>query len=173
MDVSSLIEHLVSDESRRHAGLDTTHELTYDHQIRGGRESRSRQGVHALRETREALCDIEYGNVDVKPATAEGVSDQDVITAVYRQGALHPLEPLELDEDQRVRIQVFPDPVLTHSQERGLRTLREAGLLHTGPLTPSMDAPMSESERQKLADRLGESPGKATSEMVIEDRGTW
>jgi hypothetical protein len=51
-------------------------------------------------------------------------------------------------------------------------------LIAEGPMRPRPDGPippdpLSEEERQTLADRLGRAPGKPASEMVVEDRGEW
>ena len=102
----------------------------------------------------------------------------EIVTAVYENGLLRPLEPLDLRERQRVRIQVFPeegggqggpeDPI-----ETLIHRLIAEGRMRPRPDGPIPPAPLSEEERQSLADRLGRAPGKPASEMVIEDRGEW
>ena len=100
----------------------------------------------------------------------------EMITAVYENGALHPLTPLKLQEHQRVRVQVLPESTPeeeTTARERVERILSAAGMLQARTVAPTPTAPISETERQALADRLGRASGKTTSEMVIEDRGAW
>jgi len=95
----------------------------------------------------------------------------ETITAVYERGILRPLQPLNLREQQRVRIQVLPE----ETEDEGaavVRILVEAGLMHPPDreMPPPPD-PVSEKERQDLAERLSQAPGKPLSEVVIEDRG--
>ncbi|OQA97546.1 MAG: hypothetical protein BWY25_02133 [Chloroflexi bacterium ADurb.Bin222] len=97
-----------------------------------------------------------------------------VITAIYEKGALRPLTPLNLREHQRVRLQVLPEPVPEEetARERVERILSAAGMLQAVPES-LLPMSVSEEERQALADRLGNAPGKTAAEMVIEDRGAW
>jgi predicted DNA-binding antitoxin AbrB/MazE fold protein len=102
----------------------------------------------------------------------------EIVTAVYENGLLRPLEPLDLRERQRVRIQVLPengerqekpeDPI-----ETLIGKLIAEGRMRPRPEGPIPPDPLSEEERQALADRLGRTSGKLASEMVIEDRGEW
>ena len=96
----------------------------------------------------------------------------EIVTAVYEKGMLRPLQPLDLQERQKVRIQVLPEKTTENEREATVRILVEAGLMRprSNPLIVPPD-PLSEKERQALADRLGQVPGKSASEMVIEDRG--
>ena len=99
-----------------------------------------------------------------------------IVTVVYEKGMLRPLRPLELQESQRVRIQLLPDETapgkLNNEGEDVIQELIVAGLMH-GPAEQGAipTDPLSTEERKALADRLGCAPGKLTSEMVIEDRG--
>jgi len=102
----------------------------------------------------------------------------EIVTAVYEKGMLRPLQPLNLRERQRVRIQVVPeDPDV--SEEPGdntdalIQRLVAKGLMRPRPRGPIPPDPVSAEERKALADRLGRAPGKSASEMVIEDRGEW
>ncbi|HOU13110.1 MAG TPA: antitoxin family protein [Anaerolineae bacterium] len=97
----------------------------------------------------------------------------ETITAVYEKGTLRPLTPLRLREQQRVRIQVMPENAAEDDDEREqvINILVAAGLVQPKPKGPVPPAPLSWKERQALADRLGNVPGKTASEMVIEDRG--
>jgi predicted DNA-binding antitoxin AbrB/MazE fold protein len=96
----------------------------------------------------------------------------ETILAVYEDGVLRPLEPLQLKERQTVYIQVLPqESVATDEREDTVRILVEAGLVRPRPGGPIPPDPLSKEERKALADRLGQAPGKTASEMVIEDRG--
>ena len=94
-----------------------------------------------------------------------------LITAVYENGLLRPLEPLHLKEQQRVLIQLLPDTA-SGDAEQAIRELVNNGSL-TLPLGQSNVPPLSETERQELATRLGQATIKPLSETIIEDRGEW
>jgi len=94
------------------------------------------------------------------------------VTAVYEKGVLRPLRPLNLRERQSVRIQIVSEGTVDNQAEAAIHALTRAGLL-TPPPRRTAVAPMSETERQELADRLGRAPGKPLSETIIEDRGEW
>jgi predicted DNA-binding antitoxin AbrB/MazE fold protein len=98
----------------------------------------------------------------------------EIVTAVYEKGILRPLQPLNLRERQRVRIQVFPEEVAEteNEYEAAIRALVAEGLL-TPPPGRSKVPPIPEQERLELANRLGRAPGKPLSEIIIEERGEW
>jgi len=96
----------------------------------------------------------------------------EVVEAIYERGVLRPLDPLDLSEQQKVRIQVWPEQ--EPEEEEVLRILTQAGLMQPRPRPGSQPVPpLSEDERQALADEVGRAPGKSLSEIVIEDRGAW
>lgn len=107
----------------------------------------------------------------------------EIVTAVYEKGVLRPLQPLNLRERQRVRIQVLPEEPVVREEpdnqvenevDKIIQSLVASGLMRPRPkrdVTPP--DPLSAEERKALADRLGRVPGKSASEMVIEDRGEW
>ncbi len=102
----------------------------------------------------------------------------EIVTAVYERGTLRPLQPLDLQEQQQVRIQVLPEtPDVSKEPEDRMEALIQRlvakGLMRPRPRGPIPPDPVSAEERKALADRLGRAPGKPTSEMVIEDRGEW
>ena len=103
------------------------------------------------------------------------------VTAVYEKGVLRPVQRLNLRENQRVQIQILkPEPGETldveekaeQEMERIIQSLVQAGIL-APPAGHSDVEPMSEQERQKLAEEMGRMPGKPLSEIIIEDRGEW
>jgi predicted DNA-binding antitoxin AbrB/MazE fold protein len=102
----------------------------------------------------------------------------EIVTAVYEKGMLRPLQPLDLQEQQKVRIQILPEE-LDVSEEPGdntdalIQRLVAKGLMRPRPRGPIPPDPVSAEERLRLADLMGNAPGKSASEMVIEDRGKW
>lgn len=97
----------------------------------------------------------------------------EVVTVVYEKGVLRPLTPLNLPESQTLRIQILSESVEDETQEV-LELLAKAGLISVPDRpTPPPPDPVSEAERRQLAERLGQAPGKALSDIVIEDRGEW
>lgn len=94
-----------------------------------------------------------------------------VITAVYENGLLRPLEPLHLQEQQRVWIQVLPE-LLDEEVKQVMQTLVSQGVVAL-PSGYSDIVPLPETERQALADRLGQATSKPLSEIIIEERGAW
>jgi len=93
----------------------------------------------------------------------------EIIEAVYERGVLRPLQPLNLREQQSVRIQVLEEEGPAESEEI-VRLLVTAGLMQP-PLVPDAPPPLSEEDRQALADELGRMPGPPLSELVIAERG--
>jgi predicted DNA-binding antitoxin AbrB/MazE fold protein len=94
------------------------------------------------------------------------------VTAIYEDGVLRPLSPLELTEHSKVEITVFEI-----SQERDQQSHREkvdkaladAGLLSTARGTnDGASLPLSAERRQELADLF--SVGGPVSDVINEDR---
>ena len=112
--------------------------------------------------------------MDMKPRLHE-VARRGVLnnryTAVYENGLLRPLTPLNLADGQIVRLQVLlADTPLDDESAAAERVLVAAGLKRPRPETIP-PAPISDAERRELADQLGRLPGKPLSEIIIEDRG--
>ena len=93
----------------------------------------------------------------------------EIVTAIYEDGKLRPLKPLNLREHQTVRVQVLSDEPAEQVQQV-IRSLVADGLL-TPPLGHSDIDPIPEDERKELAESLGKAPGKPLSEIIIEERG--
>jgi len=96
----------------------------------------------------------------------------ETITAVYENRVLRPLSPLNLRESQTVRIQIMPEKPLEDEEEIAIHMLVADGLLTPPPRCSDVE-PLSDDERWELADRMGQTPGRPLSEIIIEDRGEW
>lgn len=94
----------------------------------------------------------------------------EIVTAVYENGVLRPLHPLNLRERQTVRVQVLPEE--PGKVEQVIKALVEAGLLTPPPGHSEID-PLSEEERRELAQTLSQASGRPLSEIIIEERGEW
>ena len=92
----------------------------------------------------------------------------EVVTAVYEKGVLRPSRPLKLRENETVRIQVLNS---VSAREEVVSLLAVAGMMRQPDEGfPPID-PVPDAARRALAERLGQVPGKALSEIVIEERG--
>lgn len=96
----------------------------------------------------------------------------EVIIAIYENGLLRPLVPLPLKEQQKVRLQVLPEPPVDEETSQVMQTLVDEGVLSLPPGSSETN-PLSELERQELADQLGQASPKSLSEIIIEERGEW
>ena len=99
------------------------------------------------------------------------------IPAIYENGVLRPLAPVQLHDLQTVWLKVLPQPV-TESQpgqaktelQSALQRLYESGLLT--PPTTSDAPPISEADFVALVQSI-KVTGQPLSETIIEDRGEW
>jgi len=103
----------------------------------------------------------------------------ETIAAIYEKGVLRPLEPLNLREQQRVHIQIVSEETTDEEKtEDEVQTLIQR-LVAKGWMRPDSDGDppppdsVSEKERYRLADLMGQAPGKPLSEIIIEERGEW
>jgi predicted DNA-binding antitoxin AbrB/MazE fold protein len=92
----------------------------------------------------------------------------EVISAVYEHGLIHPLEPLNIHENQKIKIRIIPE-TLPERSEQIIQFLIQIGLL-TSSQGDSQIKPVSEKERNRLAEKLAQAASKPLSEMIIEER---
>lgn len=97
----------------------------------------------------------------------------EIVTAVYEEGVLRPLDPLNLREHQAVRIQVLADVPEEDPGAEAVRILVAAGLMRAPERGKPPADPVPDEKRRALAERLGRAPGRSLSTMIIEDRGEW
>jgi predicted DNA-binding antitoxin AbrB/MazE fold protein len=93
----------------------------------------------------------------------------EIIRAVYEKGVLRPLNPLDLPEQERVRVQIWPEEG-SEEEEEIQQLMIGAGLMRPRP-RQAPPPPLSDEERRALAEQIGHAPGKPVSEIVVEDRG--
>ena len=92
-----------------------------------------------------------------------------IISVIYENGILRPLEPLNLPQQQLIQVHILPDEAADKT-EQAVRSLVEKGLVKP-PKGHSDVEPVSEAERLRVSDVLGKVSGKPLSEIVIEERG--
>lgn len=90
------------------------------------------------------------------------------IQAIYKNGALHPLKPLDLPEDKIVEIDVrdLKEDEKETLTEKADRVLREAGLLSSVKFPNAKR--LSDAERRRLGKLF--SGEKSLSDYIDEDR---
>ena len=95
------------------------------------------------------------------------------ITAIYANGVLRPLTPLELEDQSQVELEVrsvkSAESTPAEERQRIIEALAQAGLLANAPAPyPIPEEPISEEEEEELAQIFaGEKP---LSEIIIEER---
>jgi predicted DNA-binding antitoxin AbrB/MazE fold protein len=93
----------------------------------------------------------------------------ETITAIYRDGVLHPLNNLNLQEHQTVQLQLLEsDPVATSSTL--LEQLRASGFVTIA--THSSQNAVSDEDLEALVKTLPITETPA-SQTLIEERGEW
>jgi predicted DNA-binding antitoxin AbrB/MazE fold protein len=91
------------------------------------------------------------------------------IAAVYEQGMLRPLMPLDLREHQQVQVQILAEEA-GETAEQVLERLICAGRV-SPPRRPEEAAPLSWAERADLARLLGEGLAVPLSQVILDERG--
>jgi len=93
-----------------------------------------------------------------------------VISAIYEQGVLRPLEPLNLAEYSQVQIQILGTDPAAKNPDLARRiedTLSAAGLMKPSSVPADLRR-ISEKRRQELADLYA--VGSPLSEVIITER---
>lgn len=94
-----------------------------------------------------------------------------LISAIYENGIIRPLQPLSFKEGQPLQIQIVMDESVNELQQI-TQSLEVAGIL-TPPPHADNTQPVTETQWQALTERLKALPGKTLSEIIIEERRTW
>ncbi len=92
-----------------------------------------------------------------------------IISVIYENGILRPLETLNLQQRQLIQVQILSDKAADKT-EQAVRSLVEAGLVKP-PRGCSDVEPVPEAERLRLSDILGKASDRPLSEIIIEERG--
>jgi predicted DNA-binding antitoxin AbrB/MazE fold protein len=93
------------------------------------------------------------------------------ITAIYENGILRPLTPLELPDHTEVRIQIetTPERPEAEAHRRAVdEALVAAGLLTLRAVDHGRVRPFNDRERDALSHRIG--AGRPLSEIILEER---
>jgi predicted DNA-binding antitoxin AbrB/MazE fold protein len=94
-----------------------------------------------------------------------------VFTATYENGVLRPVRPVNFKEHETIRLQVLPEEPISE-KEQLIQRLVQAGVITPPPNTGQFE-PVSEQERQQIADELARTADKTLSQIIIEERGEW
>src|SRR3972149_6486227 len=95
----------------------------------------------------------------------------EIVKAVYENGILRPLKPLNLREHQTVRVQVLSDEAAKDEGAEAVRVLVAAGLIHRPERTAPPPDPGSAMVPPVLRIRCLTGPGRRSCFCRIEDRG--
>ena len=90
------------------------------------------------------------------------------ITAIYEDGVLRPLEPLDLPEYTEVRLTVTPIVHTVMTRDEQLDAIFAAAGIHFVKMPTDGLRMLTDEERDALGRRIG--PGRPLSEVIIEER---
>lgn len=99
---------------------------------------------------------------------------QEIITAVYENGVLRPVNSVSLSEGQTVRIKIVPEVSLGVPKtdlDKAFQILVDEGVMSLPPKYGQVDP--AELARREQDRKLVKIEGKPLSETIIEDRGSW
>jgi len=92
----------------------------------------------------------------------------ETIAAVYEQGVLRPLQPLELPDHARVQVKIITQPSRAQKERRRVqRALLNAGVI--SPRTPAGSIPQVSETQMDAASRSLAAAGPL-SELIIAER---
>jgi len=92
----------------------------------------------------------------------------ETIIATYKNGCFRPLHPLNLPEDESVRIVILP----FDSSPDYIQMLIRADIIRSFGIKrdPAPPDPLSDEERAEIARKLGDAPGKPLSVSILSER---
>jgi len=89
--------------------------------------------------------------------------------AIYEDGILRPLKPLNFQKGHIIRIQIIPESKDSEIMKT-LQFLKDKNVIKPPPKR-GISRQISNERRQRLSKILGAASNKSLSELVIEDRG--
>ncbi len=98
----------------------------------------------------------------------------EIITAVYENGVLRPVNSVTLSEGQTVRLKIVPEGSSSEEKtdiDQAFQNLVDAGVMSLPPKYGNIDP--AELARREQERKLVKIEGKPLSETIIEDRGSW
>lgn len=98
----------------------------------------------------------------------------EIITAVYENGVLRPVNSVSLKEGQTVRLKILPQVALGEPKsdmDKAFQMLVDEGIASLPPKYGQVDP--AELARREQNRKLVKIKGKPLSETIIEDRGPW
>jgi predicted DNA-binding antitoxin AbrB/MazE fold protein len=98
------------------------------------------------------------------------IQEQAVVSvpAIYKDGVLRPLEPLDLPEDTQVQVTVSSPVNTFEAEDRRIRAMFAAAGVELAPRPTQSQPLMTEAEREALMRKIG--PGVNASQAIIEER---
>jgi predicted DNA-binding antitoxin AbrB/MazE fold protein len=103
----------------------------------------------------------------------------EIITAVYENGVLRPVNSVTLSEGQTVRLTIVPE--VSSSEEKNnidqaFQNLVDTGVMSLPPKYGNIDPAELARREQVWREQINQMKplsGKSLSETIIEDRGSW
>ena len=103
----------------------------------------------------------------------------EIITAVYENGVLRPVNSLSLKEGQTVRLKILPEVAPGEPKsdmDKAFQLLVDEGVVSLPPKYGQVDPAELARREQMRRERISKMKplsGKPLSETIIEDRGSW
>ncbi|HLO49024.1 MAG TPA: antitoxin family protein [Kamptonema sp.] len=98
----------------------------------------------------------------------------EIITAVYENGVLRPVNSVSLKEGETVRLKIVPEVApggQKTDMDKAFQILVDEGVISLPPKYGQVDP--AELARREQNRKLVKIEGKPLSETIIEDRGPW
>jgi predicted DNA-binding antitoxin AbrB/MazE fold protein len=103
----------------------------------------------------------------------------EIITAVYENGVLRPVNSVTLTEGQTVRLKIVPEGSSSEEKnniDQAFPNLIDTGVMNLPPKYGQIDPAELARREQVWREQISQMKplsGKSLSETIIEDRGSW